>query len=796
MHHHLFPESDTYVTNESGFEDKNFGINEILRIGTSTSPMRVLEDTKDYPYSNVIWTNHCITNFTGILTGSFSGAAESVYGTIIASASFSSSYFNGYFDGVLVESSGGFSGSVDGIVSGSLTASVFPNFDGQLTSSYGKITGTVTGIDTRNENHWVTTATKLVDRTIIKFDLNTISASVANGEITNPEFKLNLKVCNEYELPISYAIYAFPVSQSWVMGNGYFSDGGSYTGASWYYRDYVAGTAWYAPITTSLRPVVDFFNTESNATASFAYGGGTWYYDSASKQDFSYESADISMDVTDIVMTWINGTLPNNGFILMSSDEIVASGSGFALTFYSKDTNSINSPYLDVMWSDWIGESGSVDISSANIITPYPGLSGEVQNGSSLSGNSILSGGSTNASQLSGSFSGSSLVNFTLNYITASNAPVNNLCVFQFTGSLTGSFLGTASYALGIISGGIVDFYTDYFTGNIDGTPSTITSGKVLSNSSVLGSITGSVITSTYLGDFSGSITSSNLYISGGVSGTYLDTIFHNFNGFFACNGFTGNISGVPVIGNVQGLITIDPASVYTPTDMTTLYPSMPYNQSPYSTGYQNLYSDSPYNGLINVWYTWMGDTWTSNMPAYPTYPITTSCGNIPHQAQTMMGTLTSGVFSGSHFVAYYSNYSILIGSLQGFYTTEALLNSTVTIPLPSGIDPYAYAYFTGTYVNGTAMGLYNLYPNSHDSSSFTGQFINGELLGSYVTIQLSGSMYTSSYSYTGSVNYTSNTFKQLDTNSPFTVIVKNLKPTIKSGDLIQVNVFGRQEFP
>ena len=270
MHHHLFPTEDTYITNLSGYEDKNFGINEILRIGTSNKSVRTQESVKVYSYVNVTWTNYCVTDFTGILTGSFIGAGTAS-GWVNSSASLSSSYFSGSLDGgAIAVQSGWFSGSLVGLISGSLLSTEMPNFSGSLSNSYGHITGIVTGTDTRNENWWNTTSTKFVDRTIIKFDIEAISESISAGEIVNPQFKLNLKVCNEHELPISYQIYAFPVSQSWVMGNGYYSDGGSDTGASWYYRDQTNGVPWYDPITSSLRPVVDFLNTPANATGSFA----------------------------------------------------------------------------------------------------------------------------------------------------------------------------------------------------------------------------------------------------------------------------------------------------------------------------------------------------------------------------------------------------------------------------------------------------------------------------------------------------------------------------------------------
>ncbi len=622
MHHHLFPTEDTYVTNRSDYEDKNFGINEILRIGTDNQSVRALQSTKDYSYVNVVWTNHCASSFTGRLTGSFSGSAESVNGTVNSSASFSSSYFSGSLNGgVITETSGGFSGSLVGFMTGSLVQAYLPNFNGSLTGSYGKITGNVTGTDTRNENYWTTTTTKFMDRTLIKFDLTDISTSISNGEITSPKFKLNLKVCNEYQLPISYKIYAFPVSQSWVMGNGYYYDGGSDVGVSWYYRDYADGTAWYAPMTTSIHPVVDFLNTPANATASFAYGGGTWDYTTAT-QSFNYEAADISMDVTNIVMSWISGTLPNEGFILMSSDEIINSGSGFSLTFYAKDTNSINSPYLDIMWNDWSWSSGSIGTSSV-AITTHSGMDVTVQTGST----------------------------------------------FTFSGGVNGTFSGSAM-----------------------------------------------------------------------VSTTYVNSFDYSASGIVLGRGLTGNIIGMPVIGSFTGVLTVSQSTVTGP------------------------------------------------------------CGST-FNAQIISASFTDGVFNGLPFSGYYIDGQFENAHISGSWPVSTIAGANVTMALPSGIDPYAYAIVTGPFVWGKAFGTYLISGSvsgsvGSESASFSGQFIDGPLVGGVVNFQLSGSVFTSSYSYTSSFETTSSGFTPLDTDRSFTVLVKNLKSEYKGGDVARINVFGRREFP
>jgi hypothetical protein len=794
MHHHLFPTQDTYISNKVGLEDKNFGITEILKIGTFNENVRAFSPTKTFSYIFQTVSDFCITNFTGQFSGSLSGSAIVANGIVNASASFSSSYFSGSVNGApIAQISGGISGSVLGTVTGSIVNALYiAAFSGSLTGSNGTVTGTINGSSTINQGYWYTTQTKFVDRTLIQFNLDTISASISAGEITSPRFFLNLKVANEYQLPIAYTVYAFPVSQSWDMGNGFWSDGGSSHGASWFYRDQANGNAWYSPITASvIRPLVDFLNNSANATASFAFGGGTWYYTSSSTQSFAYESSDISMDVTNIVLGWISGSIPNHGFVLISSDEIQTSGSGFSLSFYSRDTNTISYPYLDVAWDDSINITGSLATSSIDIVAINSGISASIQSGSSIS----IQGG------ISGSFSGSSYITTIPSYVTASSTTFTNTDILSFTGSFSGSLFGTASYAIGRVNGMGLNFYTDKFVGDINGTASVVTSGSVVGQE-VSGSVTGSFLSSFQypITSFSGSVTGSSFNMTGQTANAFfLNTGFYSFGGFFNCMGTAGNIIGDPVIGNVIGLMSVTSYSVVLPQDIILLQP-IESNEAPYTVGFGIQFPASPYNILINEFFNWTGDMWNSSLPLIPVQSLTSSCSRT-HIVQSLVGIFTTGVWSGSSFVAYYSNFGILMGTLSGSLGINALLGTEIDIPIPSGIDPYAYAYVNGRYMHGTALGIYQVSGSNSESAgsysaSFNGQFINGDLLGAFVDFQLSGSIFTSSFSYTASIETTSSVLQPLNTNGSFTVIVKNLKPEIRSGDMVRVDVLGRRAFP
>ena len=239
-------------------------------------------------------------------------------------------------------------------------------------------------------------------RTMLQFDLTNISESIARSHMSssNIKFTLNLTACGQRNLPLNYTIYAYPISQSWDNGDGRWADGGSKMGASWDYRSWDGKNPWSYPITNSYQQV-DYLRTASYASASFKNGGGTWYYNVPStytnkphwicsssfysplsgsslicSQSFNLgQQGDITMDVTQIVRSWLCGCVPNNGIILATSLEItvppVEQTNGL-LQFFSKETNTIYSPYIDVAWDDSVFNTGSlapVTGSIQNLIT-------------------------------------------------------------------------------------------------------------------------------------------------------------------------------------------------------------------------------------------------------------------------------------------------------------------------------------------------------------------------------------------------------------------------------------------
>ncbi len=424
MHTFIYPSQDTYINNSIEFKNKNFGIDEILEVYASnignttvytnpvwhdapltassygnegwlaytTSSLFIYSGSKWYAYnltSSVIPGTSFISNFTGRLSNKPTGTKVPLY--VSGSSTFASGSFVGSFTS---------SACITSSFSGSFSSSSFKGIINTLTSSTlyyvdvvnfaGYFKGIYSGSFERPS-----TATYLntpeFSRTLIQFDLTELSKSISSNNISGSDIKftLNLKACGSRNLPLNYTIYAYPVSQSWNNGNGRYADGGSQLGSSWLYRNYDDNGLWYGNSISNSYQQVNYLTNPSYASASFQNQGGTWYYKvpptyinkpkwicNSSKypslanaslicsQSFSYgQQSDVSMDITQIVRGWLCGCVPNQGLMLLSSLEISTpplQPTNGLLQFFSKETNTIYSPYIDVAWDDSVFNTGSL----------------------------------------------------------------------------------------------------------------------------------------------------------------------------------------------------------------------------------------------------------------------------------------------------------------------------------------------------------------------------------------------------------------------------------------------------
>ena len=308
MHYFLYPTEDAYISNDPAYITKNTGLDEILEVEKRIS--------------------------------FYSCASKGSY---------------------IIEV--GYTKSSPEILSGSMSASYDPNSTDPniISSSYVYKNAPSAG--------------SVLSRALLKFDTTQIAAALNSDDPykpINPRFFLNLKICESVEVPTKYSLAAYPISQSWDMGTGYKYDGSatadgvswkfvnsSYErwgsgslvdctgGGNWWISDGVVGTGsgyvqpsyenWYFP--------------DAPVDTTGSYGSG---------ETFNYQSGDVRIDVTNMVYAWISGSIINNGVIVMHGDETSSLDYG-TLRFFSKETNTVYSPYLDMCWDDSVFDTGSTD---------------------------------------------------------------------------------------------------------------------------------------------------------------------------------------------------------------------------------------------------------------------------------------------------------------------------------------------------------------------------------------------------------------------------------------------------
>ena len=195
-----------------------------------------------------------------------------------------------------------------------------------------------------------------IARTLIKFNTTQISSSIVENIGTGSySVFLNLKSANSEEIPLEYTLYANAVSGSWKMGTGTKFDNITSDGVSWYYLN---GSSKWQDLSGS-------YPAQTDTSSILNGGGGLWYSASMSSQSFSNEPDDVRMDVTNIVKLWISGSnrLTNDGIILHhhTSASLYTDTTDYGvLKFFSKETNTIYEPKLELVWDDSLFTTGSL----------------------------------------------------------------------------------------------------------------------------------------------------------------------------------------------------------------------------------------------------------------------------------------------------------------------------------------------------------------------------------------------------------------------------------------------------
>ena len=227
---------------------------------------------------------------------------------------------------------------------------------------------TISSIDitNRGKNYKIGDTLKISNLTTTTSTTSTASIVLVGNDFVPRGWQTNLKNYAAVVTNLNSTSYlkVYPVSQSWDMGTGKFSNspittnGCNWTGSTEDKEWHEDGSA-YTTLTTA-----------SYSSTYGGTGGGTWYTGSTTlnnitqSQTFTYSNPiDLNVNVTNTVDIWISqskgisgGDIPNEGFIIKqtSSVEFIPSQSqASTFKYYSVDTNTIYPPQLEIRFDDF-----------------------------------------------------------------------------------------------------------------------------------------------------------------------------------------------------------------------------------------------------------------------------------------------------------------------------------------------------------------------------------------------------------------------------------------------------------
>lgn len=208
---------------------------------------------------------------------------------------------------------------------------------------------------------------KDVAKSLIKFEVGYLSASLVNTSISMSEATLILRETESNEIQLEYELYINAVSGAWEMGAGTRFDNTSTAGVTFNYREGDSQLEWLQN------------NFNGGTTSSYASGvGSTWWTTPESIKNYSYESADLIVDVKSILQSWMSGSKPNDGFVIRfeTSDELNTQDYG-QLKFFSKETNTIFQPKIRIGWNDQSYVTASISALQSDEMVIVPKIAEE-----------------------------------------------------------------------------------------------------------------------------------------------------------------------------------------------------------------------------------------------------------------------------------------------------------------------------------------------------------------------------------------------------------------------------------
>jgi hypothetical protein len=271
---------------------------------------------------------------------------------------------------------------------------LFPTQDTTLYSAYPLMN---TGLDAilETSNKLGISGDPEVARYLVQFDQTEIQDIITN-KIDGNQYNIYLKnfIAEVQGINQNTLLEILPIAQSWNNGTGYYLDNPQeQNGASWTYANYSGSGIWSPSGSySSINGITPYTSSFSNLYGGI--GGGNWFYDilgslyvavgfvipgyvtlqpitGSTNVTFGLRNTkDIEANVSNIVNSWIDESIPNYGFIIKLSGSLEFNSSQYVqpvFKYYSVDTNTIYPPQLEFRWRDY--STILTGSASANIVT-------------------------------------------------------------------------------------------------------------------------------------------------------------------------------------------------------------------------------------------------------------------------------------------------------------------------------------------------------------------------------------------------------------------------------------------
>jgi hypothetical protein len=231
-------------------------------------------------------------------------------------------------------------------------------------------------------------STLLKSRALIKFDTSEILSTVSKYGVNINSCKFVLQLYTSYakNLPAQYTLESKLVAQPWTNGTGYLNSNPIVSnGITWatpyasWSLDSQSGSSWISSSQQIELGSSGIFVSGSGAGGSWLYSTGSTSF--SSSYDYSYQTTDLTLDVSNSILKWISGSnsqsIDNNGFIIKLSDADEADGTvtGY-INYFSRETHTIYVPKLTMYW-DNSEYSSSLSAASLESYTVYTNLKPE-----------------------------------------------------------------------------------------------------------------------------------------------------------------------------------------------------------------------------------------------------------------------------------------------------------------------------------------------------------------------------------------------------------------------------------